>query len=63
MLGNLMNALMQPDASGKATVGGDMLSQVVGGLMPSGQQGAPVNQLLGGLGQVIGRNPTTGQAL
>jgi len=41
-----------------------MLSQVVGGLMPAGQQGgAPVNQLLGGLEQVIGGNPTTGQAL
>jgi hypothetical protein len=58
MLGNIMNALMQPDAGGKGTVGGDMLSQVVGGLMPAGQQGgAPVNQLLGGLEQVMGGKP------
>ncbi len=58
MLGNLMNALMQPGAGGQQSAGADMLTQVVGGLMGGGQQGgAPVNQLLGGLEQVIGGKP------
>ena len=54
MLGNLMNALMQPGQGGQQSAGADMLSQVVGGLM-GGQQGggAPVNQLLSGLQQVM----------
>ena len=69
MLGDLMNALMQ---SGSGTQqpqsnsgGGDMLSQVVGGLLGGGQQsgGAPINQLLGGLEQVIGGTPGTGQPM
>ena len=64
MLGNLLNALMQPGPQGQQSAGADMLSQVVGGLM-GGQQGggAPVNQLLGGLEQVIGGKPgqATGQ--
>jgi hypothetical protein len=64
MLGNLMNALMQPGAGGQQSAGASMLSSVVGGLMGGGQQGsAPVNQLLGGLEQVIGGNPTSGQPL
>ncbi len=56
MLGSLMNELAQP---GNAQA----LSQVVGGLMGGKQGGAPVNQLLGGLEQVIGGNPTSGGAL
>jgi len=59
MLGNLMNALMQP-ASGtqQQGTGSDVLSQVVGGLLGgSAQGGAPVNQLLGGLEQIIGGKP------
>ena len=64
MLGNLMNALMKPGPQGQQSAGADMLSQVVGGLL-GGQQGsgAPVNQLLSGLEQVIGGNPTSGQPL
>jgi hypothetical protein len=62
MLGNLLNALMQPGAQGQPSAGADMLSQVVGGLM-GGQQsgGTPVNQLLGGLEQVMGGKPGTSQ--
>ncbi len=57
MLGNLMNALMQP-TSGGGTAGGDMLSSVVGGLMGGSQGGgAPVNQLLSGLSQVMNAKP------
>jgi len=64
MLGNLMNALMQPASGSQQGSGTDMLSQVVGGLMGGSQQGgAPVNQLLGGLEQIIGGNPSSGQAL
>ena len=64
MLGNLMNALMQPGQQGQQSAGADMLSQVVGGLL-GGQQGggAPVNQLLGGLEQIIGGKPGSGQTL
>jgi hypothetical protein len=55
MLGNIMNALAQPGNQ-------QMLTQVVGGLLGGGQQGgAPANQLLSGLEQVIGGNPTSGQ--
>lgn len=62
MLGNLMNALMAPNASGQGTVGGDLLSQVAGGLMGgSGQGGAPVNALLGGLQQVMSAKPGSAQ--
>lgn len=62
MLGNLINALMQPGPQGQPSAGSDMLTQVVGGLM-GGQQGggAPVNQLLGGLEQVMGGKPGTPQ--
>lgn len=65
MLGNLMNALLQPGQQGQQSAGADMLTQVVGSLMGGGQQGggAPVNQLLSGLEQVIGGNPSSGQAL
>ncbi len=64
MLGNLMNALMQPASGSQQGSGTDMLSQVVGGLLGGSQQGgAPVNQLLGGLEQIIGGNPSSGQAL
>ncbi len=53
MLGNLMNALMQPGPQGQASAGSQMLNQVVGGLM-GGQGGSgSVNQLLGGLQQVM----------
>lgn len=57
MLGNLMNALMQPGAQGQPSAGADMLSQVVGGLMGGQSSGAPVNALLGGLEQVMGGKP------
>ena len=65
MLGNLMNALLQPGPQGQQSAGADMLTQVVGGLMGGGQQGggAPVNQLLSGLEQVIGGNPSAGKPL
>jgi hypothetical protein len=67
MLGNLMNALMQPGPQGQQSAGAQMLSQVVGGVL-GGQQGgaqggAPVNQLLSGLEQIIGGNPSSGQSL
>ena len=64
MLGNILSALMQPGQQGQQSAGADMLSQVVGGLM-GGQQagGAPVNQLLSGLEQVIGGKPGSGQPL
>lgn len=57
-----MNALSQPENQ-------QMLSQVVGGLMSGAQQGGgqqggtPVNQLLGGLEQVIGGKPGSGQPI
>lgn len=56
-----MNALAQPQNQ-------QMLSQVVGGLMNAGQGGSqqggtPVNQLLGGLEQVIGGKPGSGQPI
>ena len=61
MLGNLMNALMQPASGPQQGSGTDMLSQVVSGLLGGSQQGgAPVNQLLGGLEQIIGGNPAGG---
>ncbi len=65
MLGNLMNALLQPGAGGQQSAGANMLSQVVGGLMGGGQQasGTPVGQMLGGLEQIIGGNPSSGQPL
>ncbi len=64
MLGNLMSALMQPGPQGQQSAGASMLGQVVGGLM-GGQQGtgAPVNQLLSGLEQVIGGKPGSGQPM
>jgi hypothetical protein len=56
MLGNIMNALMQPNASGQT--GADMLAQAVGSMMgSSGGGGTPVNQLLGGLQQVMSAKP------
>lgn len=60
MLGNLLNALLQPGPQGQPGAGADALTQVVGGLL-GGQQGggAPVNQLLGGLEQVMGGKPGT----
>lgn len=59
MLQNLMGALLQ---GGSGSSGGsDALSQAVGGLLGGGQSGAPVGQLLNGLEQVIGGNPTSGQ--
>ncbi len=55
MLGSIMNELAQP---GNAQA----LSQALGGVMGGSQQGgAPVGQLLSGLEQVIGGNPSTGQ--
>jgi len=65
MLGNLMNALMQPGPGGQQSAGADMLSQVVGGLMggASQQGGASVNQLLGGLEQIIGGKPGSASML
>jgi hypothetical protein len=65
MLGNLLNALMQPGPGGQPSAGADILSQVAGGLMGGQAQGggAPVNQLLSGLEQVIGGKPGTGQPL
>ncbi len=64
MLGNLVSALMQPPARDQQGASTELLSQVVGGMM-GGQQsnGAPVNQLLGALEQVIGGNPQSGQPL
>ncbi len=62
MLGNILNALAQPAPGGQGSEG-DMLAQAVGGLMGGKAGGAPVNQLLGGLEQVIGGNPTSGGAL
>lgn len=58
MLGNLMNALMQPGPAGQPSAGADALSSVIGGLM-GGQQGGgtPVNQLLNGLQQVMQAKP------
>lgn len=51
MLGNIMNALAQPQNQ-------QMLGQVVGSLMGgSGGGGSPANQLLGGLEQVMGGKP------
>jgi hypothetical protein len=62
MLGNLINALMQPSSGSQG--GADILSQVVGGLMGGGGQGgAPVGQLLSGLEQVIGGKPGSGQTM
>jgi len=68
MLGDLMNALLQPGTGTQqqqTSSGGDVLSQVVGGLLGGGQQsgGAPINQLLGGLEQVIGGTPGTNQPM
>ncbi len=62
MLGNIMTALMQPGPQGQASAGSQMLNQVVGGLM-GGQGGGSVNQLLGGLQQVMnnkGQAPSGG---
>jgi hypothetical protein len=72
MLGDLMNALMQSGSGPQQqqqqqnnSGGSDMLSQVVGGLLGGGQQsgGAPIDLLLGGLAQVIGGTPGTGQPM
>jgi hypothetical protein len=63
MLGNLMNALMQPGPQGQQSAGAQMLSQVVGGVLGGQQGGAPVSQLLSGLEQIIGGNPSSGGSL
>src|SRR5512143_3291739 len=60
MLGGLMGGSQQGSA------GGDLISQVVGGLLGGGQQGGSaggIGQLLGGLQQIIGGAPGTGQPL
>ncbi len=50
MLGNIMNALAQPQNQ-------QMLGQVVGSLMGGSGGGSPTNALLGGLEQVMGGKP------
>jgi hypothetical protein len=63
VLGGLMGAAQQGAAS-QGGAGQDLLGQAIGGLLGGSQQGgAGVSQLLGGLQQVIGGTPGTGQAL
>src|SRR5512135_209632 len=50
MLGNIMNALAQPQNQ-------QMLGQVVGSLMGGSGGGSPASALLGGLEQVMGGKP------
>jgi hypothetical protein len=63
VLGGLMQAATQ-GSGGQAGAGSEMLTQAIGGLLGGGQQGgAGVGQLLGGLQQIIGGTPGTGQQL
>ncbi len=67
MLSQAIGGLLGGGQPGNASQGGaDMLSQAIGGLLGGGQQGgsaAGVGQLLGGLQQIIGGTPGTGQPL
>jgi hypothetical protein len=62
MLSQVVGGLL---GGGQQGGGGGMLGQVVGDLLGGGQQGggAPINQLLGGLEQIIGGTPGTGQPM
>lgn len=64
-LGGLLGGSQQ-GTSQQGGGGGDMLSQALGGLLGGGQQSGGaggIGQLLGGLQQIIGGTPGTGQQL
>ena len=67
MLSQVVGGLLGGSQQGGASQGGgDMLSQAIGGLLGGGQQSggaAGVGQLMGGLQQIIGGTPGTGQQL
>ncbi len=66
-LSQMLGGLLSGGQSGTQQAGGsgDMMSQVLGGLMGGGQQtsNSPAGSLLGGLEQIIGGQPGSGQAL
>jgi hypothetical protein len=65
VLGGLLGGGQQ-GGTAQSSGGGDMLTQVIGGLLGGGQQAggaAGAGQLLGGLQQIIGGTPGTGQPL